>query len=216
MGFLEGFMIGVTLATLITLFCVPKVREWIKLREIYLAPFRKWCGDTCGELLEFYERYKKKPQSPPQSTSILHHMSECYRRCMEDIRWKEENPQNHLLLIIDFGELHEVLKKAPKWIAKIKKEEERISGGERISNKLLDLMNAVDEIWHSLQLQDSHHSLAYEGENFAEHILNEINNRDELENIATEIWRGGFRFSDGKIKCKDFKHIIDYLEKKIP
>ncbi|HJH25803.1 MAG TPA: hypothetical protein C5S37_03300 [Methanophagales archaeon] len=134
---------------------------------------------------------------------------------MEDISWKEENPQN-LLLIIDFGELHEVLKKAPKWIAKIKKEEERISGGGRISNKLLDLMNAVDEIWHSLQLQDSLHSLAYEGENFVEHILNEINNRDELENIATEIWRGGFRFSEGKIKCKDFKYIIDYLEKRIP
>ncbi|HJH25804.1 MAG TPA: hypothetical protein C5S37_03305 [Methanophagales archaeon] len=65
MGFLEGFMIGVTLATLITLFCVPKVREWIKLREIYLAPFRKWCGDTCGELLEFYERGIRRKHNLP-------------------------------------------------------------------------------------------------------------------------------------------------------
>ena len=190
-GITIGALIGGLIGTLIMVSLGPKVSEGFKLREIYLAPFREWCGYTWGELWEFYDRYS---EDPPEHEG--------------ERKWKEQCPQDSLLLIIDFRELHEVLKDAPKWFVKIKEEEKEVF--ENFSK----LMNAVDRIWHSLQ--DENPELAYEGKKFVEHIFDKTASQAERRNIANKIWD---KFRDSRnnmVSCKNFKHITDYLKKKIP
>lgn len=53
-------MAGIIIGTIITVCVGPWVSERFKLREIYLAPYRKWCYEFYGELDEFNRRYIDK------------------------------------------------------------------------------------------------------------------------------------------------------------
>jgi hypothetical protein len=160
-----------------------------------LAPFRKWCADTCGELLEFYKRYseeKERRTSYPQKHPSL-----------VERRWKRPHSQTHLLLIIDFKALHDVLEYAPCWLSKIENDK------EEIAEKFWKLISDVDNSWHSLQ--GKYPVLASSG-NFLTLIRNLLN-RGDFENIADEIWENHV---EKNLNCDDFYKIIDFLREKIP
>jgi ABC-type Fe3+/spermidine/putrescine transport system ATPase subunit len=94
-------LLGVIIGVVGTVFLAPRIREQFKLREIYLAPFRKWCADFYGELDEFYERYL--------SSSV------------------KRNNYSDVQIIDDWRALHEVVMDGPKWLARVKKEDKEIA-----------------------------------------------------------------------------------------
>jgi hypothetical protein len=194
-SFWEGFLAGVTIASLITLFLVPKVRELSKLREIYIAPFRKWCGDTCGELLEFYKRYSEEKERrapyPQKHPSLV------------ERRWKRSHSQTPLLLIIDFKALHDVLEHAPRWLSKIENDE------NEIAEKFWKLISDVDNSWHSLQCK---YPVLASSRNFLTLISNLID-QGGFDNIADEIWEDHV---EKNLNCDDFYKIIDFMKGQIP
>jgi hypothetical protein len=68
-----------------------KISYKSELNRTYLVPFKKWCAETYGELLEFWRSYKS---SVPPGTSDLE-------------------------IVIDYCYLHEALAYAPRWTIKI-------------------------------------------------------------------------------------------------
>lgn len=183
-------LLGIIIGVIATIYIAPKVSEEFKLREIYLAPFRKWCSEIYGELEEFWKRYLEQK--------------------------KEEVPKDHPLLILDYRELHEVLREAPRYIGKIEKEiEEQSEKGkynkDGLAKKFWALMNNVDISWHRLGVKFKHSLPAVDDVKlFEEHIKNSLS-EEEQENIAKEIWE------DMKgLSCDDMKEILDFLKNKIP
>lgn len=175
-------LLGIIIGVIATIYIAPKVSEEFKLREIYLAPFRKWCSETYGELKEFYKRYLEQAHKGV--------------------------PKDHLLLILDYRELHEVLREAPRYIGKIEKDKKH--NGE-VAKKFWALMSNVDISWHRLGAEFTFSLLAVDDVKlFEEHIKNNVS-RGKQENIAKKIW------DDMKdLSPADMKKILDFLEGKIP
>lgn len=89
-----------------------------ELAATYLVPFTEWCCILYKEITEFKERYVR---------------DNCY------------NQLSRTLIIMDYRELHDVLKDAGRYLGKIKKEEPEVA--EYLSN----LADSVDLLWHGLQ-----------------------------------------------------------------
>ena len=157
----------------------PRVAEKFKLRQIYLAPYRKWCSETYGELEEFYKRYLEGKHSV--------------------------KPGDYLILILDYRELHEVLRDAPRYIGKIKKDK------KQLIDKFWNLLHNVDESWHRLG-QDFRHCLpaVEDVKYFEEYIKNSLSD-DQQKHIAKRI-----RDDMNRLNLADMKKILDFLESKIP
>jgi len=175
-------LLGIIIGVIATIYIAPKVSEEFKLREIYLAPFRKWCSEIYGELEEFYKRYLEEEH--------------------------REVPEDHLLLILDYRELHETLRYALQWIGKIEKDREH--NGE-VAKKFWGLINTVDKSWHRLGAEFTFSLLAVDDVKlFEEHIKNNVS-RGKQENIAKKIWEDMKNLSPD-----DIKKISDFLESQIP
>jgi len=84
----------------------------------FLVPFQIWCRALYKELTEFKERYKDK---------------QVYKNLSKT------------LIIIDYRELHNVLREAGKYIGKIERE------NCKAANYLKRLADLVDNLWHGLQ-----------------------------------------------------------------
>ena len=89
-------IITVIIAAVLTAWLGPWLRENFELRIIYLAPFRKWCGELYGDLDEFNRRYLSDGTSYSDYSDVQ--------------------------IIDDYRALHEALINAPVWTGKIEKE----------------------------------------------------------------------------------------------
>ena len=100
----------------------PWVQEKLALRRElvanYLLPFHIWCRTVYKQLVEFQATYTSK---------------RVYQRL------------SRTLIIIDYRELHDVLRETGKYIGKIQNEE------PQIASYLMGLVYLVDNLWHGLQ-----------------------------------------------------------------
>lgn len=99
----------------------PWVQEKLALRRElvanYLLPFHIWCRAVYKEIVEFRERYT--------DAQVFQTLSKT-------------------LIIIDYRELHDVLRETGKYIGKIENEK------PQIATYLRKLENLVDNLWHGL------------------------------------------------------------------
>lgn len=100
----------------------PWVQEKLALRRElvanYLLPFHIWCRAVYKEIVEFRERYT--------DAQVFKTLSKT-------------------LIIIDYRELHDVLRETGKYIGKIENEK------PQVATYLRKLENLVDNVWHGLQ-----------------------------------------------------------------
>lgn len=152
-----------------------------ELAATYLVPFRKWCADLYGELYEFKERYTKSSNLTP------------------------------ILIIIDYRELHDRLRDAPKWTGKIEKEKEN----EGVAKYLRELTELIDKNWHELQ---DKHNVNFETSEYNDDWIREIiscskNKRDQISNEIEQ-------YIEQKLKQKLMDEYLNetlrYLKKQIP
>ena len=166
---------GIIGGGLITAFLVPRIRLKFELNRVYLAPFRKWCADFNGELDEFWSR----------------HLSCTVNRAT----------YSNVQIIDDWIALHEVVVDGPKWLAKIKKE------NEKIAIKLDNLLSIVDRVWHeseetyNVRLKDRFDIISL-GKVMRGRMA------DDLWNARDDISR--------KVSNEDERAILAYLRKRIP
>lgn len=103
-------------------FVRPWVQEKLALRRElvanYLLPFHIWCRAVYKEIVEFRQRYT--------DAQVFQTLSKT-------------------LVIIDYRELHDVLRETGKYIGKIEREE------PQAATYLRKLENLVDNVWHGLQ-----------------------------------------------------------------
>lgn len=180
-------IIGLAAGSLLTLLA-QRVRFKFELNRIYLAPFRKWCADFYGELDEFWTRYFSRKITRTHYSNVQ--------------------------IIDDWRALHEVVKDGPKWLAKVKKEEKEQEeqgkeekGDQKIANKLNDLLNTIDYLWHKAEdkynvaLKDRFDIIGVESitrQSMASHLWKA---RDELHKEVSD---------------KDKERILRYLWGRIP
>jgi len=92
-----------------------------ELAVTYLVPFKKWCSVLYREITEFKERY----------------LRDNYEDTYDQL--------SRTLIIVDYRELHDVLREAGTYLGKIEKEKPKVA---RYLSGLADL---VDNLWHDLQ-----------------------------------------------------------------
>jgi len=119
---------GVVIGAVLTAWLGPWVSEKFKLREIYLAPFRKWCSEFYGDLDEFNRRYLANAISYSDYSDVQ--------------------------IIDDYRALHEVLIDAPLWIGKIEKERKLLADNVKRLVDIVDRFWHGLENQHNLQLQN--------------------------------------------------------------
>ena len=128
MGWAEEFWwVWIILSSLFTWIFGYFVGPWFasrttlrrELATTYLVPFTEWCCILYKEITEFKERYASRDN--------------CY------------NQLSRTLIIIDYRELHDVLKDTGRYVGKIKKEE------PEVAEYLSKLADSVDLLWHGLQ-----------------------------------------------------------------
>ena len=166
---------GIIVGGLIAAFLVPRVRLNLELDRLYLAPFKKWCADFHGALDEFWSR----------------HISGTVNR----------TTYSNVQIIDDWRALHEVVVDGPKWLAKIKKE------NEKIAIKLDNLLSIIDRVWHeseetyNVRLKDRFDIIS----------LGKI----MRGRMANDLWNARGDISR-KVSNEDEKAILAYLRKRIP
>lgn len=121
---LAGPTIGFIFGYLIAPWISEKFRLKTELVRVYLLPFKKWCADFYGEVYEFKKRYLEKKSSYDDLSSIQ--------------------------IIDDFREMHERMRFAPKWLAKIGKKETGKKDKEKVK-MFWKLLNDIDCFWHNLE-----------------------------------------------------------------
>lgn len=166
---------GIIVGGLIAACLVPRVKLGLELNRVYLAPFRKWCADFHGELDEFWSRYL--------SCTV------------------NRTTYSNVQIIDDWRALHEAVVDGPKWLAKIKKE------NEKIAIKLANLLSIIDRVWHK-----------------SEETYN-VRLKDRLDIIslgtvmrgrmADDLWNARGDISQ-KVSNEDKMAILAYLRKRIP
>jgi len=94
--------IGVGIISGLSFLIAPFISERAKLKtelaSIYLAPFKRWCAECCGEVSEFKKRYI---EATDKYSSVQ--------------------------TINDYGELHRVLIKTTEYLPKIEKEKREVA-----------------------------------------------------------------------------------------
>ncbi|RCV63632.1 hypothetical protein C5S53_12895 [Methanophagales archaeon] len=129
MGWAEEFWwVWIMLSSLITWIFGYFIGPWFasrttlrrELAATYLVPFTEWCCILYKEITEFKERYASVRDN-------------CY------------NQLSRTLIIMDYRELHDVLKDTGRYVGKIKKEE------PEVAEYLSKLAGSVDLLWHGLQ-----------------------------------------------------------------
>ena len=110
------------IATIAATFLGPYIAYMIEIRKSYIIPFKKWCAELYGELVEFEGRYYHSSNVKPDPNN---------------------NPYSY---IIDLRDLHNTLIKSFQWKPIIERSLSK-EGFECLNN----LLNDIDGIWHSLQ-----------------------------------------------------------------
>jgi len=152
----------------------------MRLAETYLAPFREWCSHSYGELGEFARTYLEGDYS-----------------AISDLQ-----------IIIDYRELHETLRYAPRWMGKIEKEDRQVAGN------LLKLMEIVDVFWHSLEDQYSQELPTKKDYELWETHIKALSSSKRQE-IAGGI-RKHLMNNEQAYSKANTSSILDYLIKKVP
>lgn len=185
--------LGGIIIALIGACLAPWMQERLALkRELaatYLAPFVQWCSRLYEELSEFKKRYIKADYN--ETREIYESLS-------------------LTLIIMDYRELHDALREAPKYIGKIAQE------NTEISEYLQELIGPVDELWHGLQdkfgvnFDQSEHDVWIDAIiKFPEkkQIVNTIKDSD----LNKEVWEKFRENEDRKIR-----RLTTYLQSYIP
>jgi hypothetical protein len=149
-----------------------------ELLVTYLVPFKKWCHTLYKEIMEFKERYTDE---------------------------KVYDTLSKTLIIIDYRELHDVLREEGKYIGKIEED------NAEVANYLKELENLVDNLWHSLQDDFSVNFEQSEHDTWIEAIIQ----YHEKEKLVEAIKRRSERVLD-HIKKEEFKKVVNYLLQQIP
>lgn len=186
----EWWWVWIIISSIVTWIFGYFIRPWFasrttlirKLAATYLVPFRKWCSDFYGELNEFNRRYLDKDFSNISDLQI----------------------------IVDYRELHETLRYAPRWIGKIGKKKKY----KPIRDNLLKLIELVDTFWHNLENEYSQELPSKDNVKlFEEHIKALSGNK--RQEIAQKL-REHIQKQKGTYECANILDILKYLEKKIP
>lgn len=179
-----GTIIGVMIGGILGYTVGPYVSERLKLRmrlaETYLAPFREWCSHSYGELGEFSRTYLQGDYSTVSDLQV----------------------------IIDYRELHETLRYAPRWMGKIEKED------REVADSLVKLMEIVDVFWHSLEDQYSQELPTKKDYELFEADLKALS-RSKRQEIAGEICKH-LRSKEQAYSDANTSRILDYLIRKVP
>lgn len=173
-------LIALAISAGLTAWLGPWLRERFELRRIYLAPFKEWSAGLYGELYEFDERYIKGNYSNVSDLQI----------------------------IVDYRELHECLRYAPKWIGKINKRDQDVKAN------LWKLIQLVDVFWHCLENDHSKElPTEKEVELFEAHIKSLSNQkRQEIaQKIRDHLQRERQTYTETNIPS-----ILGYLQEMIP
>lgn len=133
---------------------------------------------------------------------------------------KHAEPDNPVLIIADYRELHERLRDAPRWRSKIEKED------ETVADYLRELTNLIDKEWHALQHK---HDFNFQTDSSKGNWLEQIirTEKKEREKISKEIKGKGIKdlksmlksireSKDKKEKREVFEVIKEYLQSKVP
>lgn len=158
-------------------------QKFLLRRELlanYLIPFKTWCRVLYRELTEFKERYTNQ--------QIYQTLSKT-------------------LIIIDYRELHDVLRNSGQYRDIIKKD------NPDVAVYLKELEHLVDNLWHSLQdefrvnFDQSEHDV----------WMAAIIDYADKENLVNAIERRSHEIVDYLSKKeKEFKNLTDYLTEQIP
>ena len=149
------------------------------LLTTYLMPFKTWCHTLYKEITEFKERYTDEGVYGTLSKTLI---------------------------IIDYRELHDVLREEGKYIGKIEKEK------PEVAKYLKELDNLVDNLWHSLQDDFSVNFDQSEHDTWIGAIIE----YSEKEKLVEAIKRKSKRILDHFKKEEEFKKVTNYLLQEIP
>jgi len=157
-----------------------RLREKFELRAIYLAPFKEWCSELYGELYEFNGRYLEG----------------------------DDSRVSDLQVIVDYRELHEPLRYAPRWVGKIASENKHAAGN------LSELIEVVDVFWHGLENIHSTELPSKKDVRLFEAHIKSLT-KDDRKIIASRI-RDHLKDERQSYCQADIEGILEYLKKKIP
>jgi hypothetical protein len=155
-----------------------KISTTKEVSVTYLIPFKRWCHTLYKELIEFKERYTDE---------------EVFDRLSKT------------LIIIDYRELHDVLREQGKYMGKVKEE------NSKVAEYLKKLENLVDNLWHSLQDIFSVNFDHSQHDEWIKAIIEYKGKRELCEYIkehSKEILE--------HYKKEEFKQVTDYLQGQIP
>ena len=161
----------------------PLMKQQLALKKellnAYLMPFKTWCHALYRELTEFKERYT--------CLNVYDRLSKT-------------------LIIIDYRELHDVLREAGKYRGKIELE------NREVANSLRELEHLVDNIWHSLQDDFSVNFDQTEHDKWIEAIIQYPEKQQFVEAIK-EKSKGIVAYFK---KEQEFEKVTSYLRQQIP
>jgi len=162
----------------------PRIKESLALKKellaTYLVPFKTWCHTLYKEITEFKERYG--------ATNVYDNLS-------------------NTLIIIDYRELHDVLRESGKYRCKIETEDPAVAEYLR---KLEDL---VDDLWHSLQDRFSANFDQTEHDKWMEAIINYAQKEQFVDYIKTNSKKIHDYLNSNK---EVFEKVTSYLRQQIP
>ena len=149
-----------------------------ELLTTYLVPFKTWCHALYKELTEFKERYTDE---------------------------KVYSTLSKTLIIIDYRELHEVLREEGKYRGKIEGE------NQEVAKYLKELENLVDNLWHGLQDDFSVNFDQSEHDTWIGAII-EYPEKEKL----VEAIKGKSEAILNHFKKEEFEKVTNYLLQQIP
>lgn len=177
------YFVVLALGWLMSYFVRPWVQEKLAIRTAliadYLIPFKIWCRALYKQLVEFKATYTSQQVYPRLSRTLI---------------------------IIDYRELHDVLRETGKYIGKIQNEK------PQIASYLMELVYLVDNLWHGLQDDFSVNFDQSEHDTWIAAIIEYPEKERLVQAISTR--------SNPILKYfkreKKFKNLTNYLLKQIP
>jgi len=177
------YFVVLALGWFLSYFVRPWVIEKLALRRElltdYLIPFKTWCRSLHRELTEFKERYTDQQVYQTLSKTLI---------------------------IIDYRELHDVLREAGQYRGKIEKD------NADAATYLKGLECLVDNLWHSLQDDFSVNFDQCKHDVWMAAIIN----YSEKGNLVDAIIRGSPEILDYLKKHKEFESLANYLTDQVP
>ena len=172
-------VVGWVMAHLLDPWLRQKLALQKELSVTYLIPFKKWCHTLYKELIEFKERY---------------------------IDEKVFDTLSKTLIIIDYRELHDVLREQGKYMIKVEKENPEVAA------YLKNLENLVDNLWHSLQ---DIFLVNFDQSQHDEWIKAIIEYKDK-EKLCEYIKKNSKEILEHFKKEQEFEQVKNYLQRQIP